>query len=163
MKSSTTFLLLSLVNANTSNLSGHHWHHGMNPGMMLNVQGDDAQLIRTYCTFFLPHVLSSQFGWRPRWYEATIADPFGDPFGLGGTRIEWSDINYEITDVEFDEVKFSIESDIDGQVVIDFPAFKDFELSASQAIHAWWFPEWLLAKETEVHLSIKDLDIDFKG
>jgi len=74
-----------------------------------------------------------------------------------------SDIKYEITDVEFDKVKFSIESDIDGQVIIDFPAFKDFEVSASQTIHAWWFPEWLLNKETEVHLTIKDFDVDFKG
>ena len=138
----------------TTNLQNHHWHHGLNAGMGLSINGNDAALIRKYCTFFLPNIVAHELGSRPNWYAITFGDPFGDPFDLGEdveSTIEWSNIRYEITDVEYDQVTFSLDEwEGHGLFVFDFPAFKDFELRAHQTFYAWWFPDWLLNQETEI-------------
>ena len=72
----------------------------MNPGMILNLYGNDISLVRRYITYFLPTVGQVAIGNRPSYYKIEIEDPFGDPFGLGKlATVKWEDIKYEITDV----------------------------------------------------------------
>jgi hypothetical protein len=106
----------------------------MNAGMGFNLNGDDIQVFRKYSAFFLPFVTSHPFGQRPEFYIITFSDPFGDPFGIGEemeSSIEWTNIQYIVTDVEYDKVNFSLDDyEGHGLFYFDFPAFHDFEFKA---------------------------------
>ena len=105
MKSILSLLyLVQSKQSHTSNLQGHHWHVGVNPGMALHMSGSDIDIIRKYCTYFLPPIMS-QMGERPDFTVFRIPDPIGDPLGIGmnlklSTDIAWEDIEYKITDIE---------------------------------------------------------------
>ena len=106
----------------------------MNPGMGFNLNGNDIKLFRKYSQFFLPNIASQPLGWRPDWYGIAFSDPWHDWFGIGQyfeSTIEWTDIRYVVTDIEYDKVTFELDEwDGNGLFVFDFPAFKDFEFKA---------------------------------
>ena len=80
------------------------------------------------------------------------------------SSIEWKNIRYVVTDIEYDKVTFELDEwEGHGLFSFDFPAFKDFEFKADQTFYAPWFPTWLLNQDTSIQFIVKDFDIDFKG
>ena len=92
-------------------------------------------------------------------------------FGINELKMElfWNDIKYSKTDIKMDEITFKIvrnkgllnkiESlNENGQdlLLIDFPAIKDFKVTALQTF-IWWF----VVETNNVELWIKDFDINF--
>ena len=102
----------------------------------------------------MPFVASEAFGKRPEFYIINFSDPFGDPFGIGEeleSSITWTNIHYVVTDIEYKDVTFTLDEwEGNGLFYFDFPAFKDFAFTAHQEFDAWWYPEWLLERETEI-------------
>ena len=52
----------------TKELDGHHWHKGMNAGMMLNIAKDDTTIMQKFITHFLPTIADTTLGERPTHY-----------------------------------------------------------------------------------------------
>lgn len=68
-------------------------------------------------------------------------------------------MKYVDTDIELDKVVFNIEDwEGNGLFFIDFPAYKSLVIEAHQEVS-----HWLWGSNSDIKISIKDFDIDFKG
>ena len=128
---------------------------------MLQIYRDDATIMHRFISYFVPS-LTDTIGERPTEQDVEIKDPIWNGwFGIDDfdTWIYWNDIKYTDTDVELDKVKFTMESyEGHGLFVLDFPAYKNLLIEAHQEV-----VHWLWGSESEVTISIKDFDVDFKG
>ena len=101
--------------------------------MGLSINADDIHLFRKYCTFFLPRIVNLKEENRPKWVSFSFPDPLGELFDLNwneyASSVEWSEIEYKRTDIDYDDIILRIAED-GGQYIFDFPAIKDVELSA---------------------------------
>ena len=133
----------------------------MNPGMSLQIYRNDATIMHGFISHFMPK-LTDTIGLRPTDQDFFIKDPIWNGwFGVKDfdTKIYWSNIKYTDTDIELDKVKFTIDDyEGHGLFVLDFPAYKNLIIEAHQEV-----VHWLWGSDSEVTVSIKDFDMDFKG
>ena len=95
---------------------------------------------------FLPHYLNSDYQ-LPTEYEYEFG--FGDVLWGAFTRhISWTNITYSQAKLDLKDVRFQIsdyfssenENKESHKLKIDFPALKDWEISAEQTVNTWIIP-----------------------
>ena len=75
------------------------------------------------------------------------------------TQVHWENIRYTDADIELDKIIFSLD-DYEGHGLfrLDFPAYKKLIIEAHQKVF-----HWLWGSESDLKISIIDLELDFKG
>lgn len=129
------------------------WRKGMNPGMMLRVDEFSVEAMKSVITRLLPVYVHQDMGLPSEYhYEYTSRIP-----GLDW-KVDWEDIKYSDLDLKMEDIRFEL-TRMDGtwgEVLMDIPALKYWEISANQK-----FDHWYLPSNSEIYMTIENFDIDF--
>ena len=73
-------------------------------------------------------------------------------------HVKWTDIEYEQPTLDVNDIQFGIGRAYENNVIVfDFPAIKDWVISAHQSVNSWFLPN-----DDDISIEIKDFDVDFK-
>ena len=125
--------------------------NGMNSGMALRLEQKTIESFKRAMQGFLPHYINADLQ-LPKTYQYNV----GFLFDFLTWTVNWKNIEYDVGEFDFQDIKFDLVSSFaEPMMKIDFPAFKEWKISADQSINTWMLPE-----TSKVTLEFRDFDFD---